>query len=298
MRLHYEPQNRYNLYCSFYGAKLIKVDLHSHSVISDGVLSPAKVAERAYGNGVQLWALTDHDEVSGLEQASTSAAALGMGFIPGIEISVTWSGHTVHILGLNINWHTPALLDGLKQVRAGRTQRAIEMGEKLHALGIENAYDGALAYAANPAMLSRTHFARFLVAQGHCKNMQAVFDRYLGDGKPGSVDAKWSSLEDAVAWIHAAQGRAVIAHPGRYDYTSMQFDALFDTFKNLGGEGIEVITGSHTVSQYEEYARVARRYNFLVSCGSDFHSPIEARLDLGELPPLPSGLKPVWHDWI
>lgn len=298
MRRPYGPLNSYNPYCSFYGVKRIKVDLHSHSIVSDGVLSPAKVAQRAHDNGVQLWALTDHDEVAGLDEASASAAQLGMGFIPGIEISVTWSGHTVHILGLNINWHNPVLLEGLTHVRAGRTERAIQMAEKLSALGIENAYDGALAYSSNPAMLSRTHFARFLVAQGYCDTMQMVFDRYLGDGKPGNVDVKWSSLEDAVGWIHTAGGRAVIAHPGRYAYTAMQFDALFDQFKGLGGEGIEVITGSHTVSQYQEYARVARRYNFMVSSGSDFHSPAEARLDLGQLPPLPDGLTPVWADWV
>ncbi len=285
-------------YNSFYGANAIKVDLHSHSTISDGVLPPAQVAQRAHANGVQLWALTDHDELDGLDEAETTARGLGMGFIPGIEISVTWSGQTVHVVGLNVDRHNQALNTGLSAVRAGREGRARKMADKLASLGIPNAYEGALSYAANSAMVSRTHFARYIVAQGHCDSLQAVFDRYLGDGKPGNVAVQWSSLEHAVGWILGAGGRAVIAHPGRYKYSAMQFDALFEDFKGLGGQAIEVVTGSHTVSQYDEYAKVAKRYGFMASCGSDFHSPKEARLDLGELPPLPSGLTPVWHDWV
>lgn len=259
---------------------------------------PAKVAQRAHANGVQLWALTDHDELNGLDQAEAAAQELGMGFIPGIEISVTWSGQTVHVVGLNIDRHYPALAAGLADVRQGREGRARQMADKLASLGIEGAYEGALAYAANSAMVSRTHFARYIVAHGYCNSLQEVFDRYLGDGKPGNVRVQWSSLEHAVGWILGAGGRAVIAHPGRYKYTAMQFDALFENFKDLGGQAIEVVTGSHTVSQYEEYAKVAKRYGFMASCGSDFHSPTEARLDLGKLPPLPSGLTPVWHDWV
>lgn len=285
-------------YKRFYGADAIKVDLHSHSTISDGVLAPDEVARRAHANGVQLWALTDHDELGGLDLAQATAASAGMGFVPGIEISVTWSGQTVHVVGLNIDRGNPALNHGLDQIRAGREGRARQIADKLATMGISGAYEGALAYAANPVMVSRTHFARFLVAHGYCDNMQMVFDRYLGDGKPGNVAGQWSSLEGAVGWILGAGGRAVIAHPGRYKYTTMQFDALFDQFKDLGGSAIEVITGSHTVKQYEEYAKVARRYGFMASCGSDFHSPTEARLDLGELPPLPSDITPVWHDWI
>lgn len=165
-------------------------------------------------------------------------------------------------------------------------------------MGVPDSYEGALPYAANPALISRTHFARFLIEKGYCKNMQMVFDTYLGENKPGNVPVHWSSLEQAVGWIRGAGGRAAIAHPGRYSYSSMQFDALFEQFKDLGGAAIEVITGSHTPDQYVEYAGVARRYGFMASCGSDFHSLKEARLDLGDLPPLPSDLTPVWHDWI
>jgi len=277
---------------------IITADLHCHSTMSDGVLAPEAVARRAHANGVTLWALTDHDILDGIPVARAEARALGMRFVAGFEISVTWAGHTVHIVGLNVDDTHAGLVDGLSAIRSGRSERAREMGGRLdRVIGAAGSYQGALDYASNPALISRTHFARWLVDQGYARNMQVVFTRYLGDGCPAHVPMQWSSLEQAVGWILQAGGRAVIAHPGRYTYTPMQFDALFEQFRELGGEGIEVVTGSHTPDQYREYADVARRYGFLASCGSDFHSPREARLDLGKLPPLPADLTPVWHDW-
>lgn len=276
----------------------INADLHCHSRISDGVLEPAVLAQRARDNGVQMWSLTDHDELSGLAEAGSAARALGMTFIPGVEVSATWAKQTVHVVGLNIDPDHPVLNQGLNGIRAGRIERAREMAQRLEALGIENSYEGALRYAGNPGLLSRTHFARYLVEQGACKTMQDVFNRYLGDGKPGYVRVHWSSLADAVSWIIQAGGRAVLAHPGRYLYTPVQFGALFDEFKQLGGEGIEVVTGSHSPDQYREYAGIAKRYGFLASRGSDFHAPAESRIDLGSMPPLAADLKPVWHDWV
>lgn len=262
------------------------------------MLAPDDVARRAHANGVTLWALTDHDILEGIPAAREQARALGMQFLAGVEISVTWSGHTVHIVGLNVDDTHAGLTEGLRTVRSGRSERAREMGRRLDAMGVKDSYEGALTYVSNPALISRTHFARYLVEKGYCDNMQAVFSRYLGEGSPAYVPMQWSTLEQAVAWIRQAGGRAVIAHPGRYDYSPMQFDALFEQFRELGGEGIEVVTGSHRPDQYREYADVARRYGFLASCGSDFHSPREARLDLGRLPPLPNDLTPVWHDWV
>src|SRR5690606_31883906 len=186
---------------------------------------------------------------------------------------VTWAGHTVHIVGLNLNEHDEPLNAGLADIRGGRAIRARKMADRLASLGIPDSYEGALPFAGNPDLISRTHFARFLVEQGYCKTMQDVFNKYLADGKPGYVPVHWSTLEQAVGWIIGAGGRAVIAHPGRYLYTPMQFDALFEQFKDLGGEAIEVVTGSHTPDQYSEYARVAKRFGFLASAGSDFHSP-------------------------
>ncbi len=276
----------------------LNVDLHSHSTVSDGVLSPVEVAARAHANGVQVWALTDHDELAGLAQAGERARALGLKFIPGVEVSVTWAKQTIHIVGLNIDPNDVALSAGLARLRTGRIERAKEMARRFDKLGIFGSFEGALPYAGNPELISRTHFARFLIERGYCKNMQMVFDTYLGDDKPANVRVQWVSLQEAVRWITNAGGRAVIAHPGRYAYSPLQYGALFDEFKELGGEGIEVITGSHTVAQYRQYADIARHYGLLASCGSDFHSPVESRMDLGALPELPRDLKPVWHDWV
>lgn len=275
----------------------INIDLHCHSTISDGVLTPIQVVERAHENGVQVLALTDHDETAGLHSASQRARELAMSFVPGVEISVTWAGRTVHIVGLQIDPDNDFLNQGLASIRKDRQERAYAMAERLEALGFAGAYDGAMSFVSNPALISRTHFARFLVRDGHCRHMQEVFDRYLGDHKPADVPIQWATLEQAVNWIHAAGGRAVIAHPGRYRFTPVQFDALFDAFKQLGGKGIEVITGSHKTEQFSEYAEVARNKGFLASVGSDFHEPGRGRRDLGELPPLPADLTPVWHDW-
>lgn len=273
------------------------IDLHCHSTISDGELAPADVVARAHAQGVDVLALTDHDEVRGVAQATQAAQALGMTLVPGVEVSVTWANKTVHIVGLQVDPTHAGLLAGLAQTRSGRMGRAIEMGRLLAGVGIDGAFDGALALAGNRDLVSRTHFARFLVDGGYCANISQVFDRYLGPGQPAFVPMQWATLEDAVGWIRAAGGQAVIAHPGRYEYTPNAFHALYETFRDLGGEGIEVVTGSHTPDQYAEYAQVARQYGFLASRGSDFHAPGEGRVDLGDLPPLPAGLTPVWDRW-
>lgn len=276
----------------------LNVDLHCHSTVSDGVLSPRDVAQRACANGVDIWALTDHDEVGGLQAAAQAAQDVDMRFITGVEISVTWAMQTVHIVGLAFDPANAALAQGLRATRAGRAARARRMGDRLASMGMPGAYEGALPFAGNPELVSRTHFARFLVQAGYCPDVQTVFNKYLGDDCPGHVPMQWASLADAVGWICQAGGRAVIAHPGRYKYTPMQFGALFDEFLQLGGEGIEVTTGSHTVDETRHYAEVARHCGFLASRGSDFHSPRESKVDLGALPPLPPDLKPVWHDWL
>lgn len=278
--------------------QVLNVDLHCHSTASDGLLPPKEVAQRAAANGVQVWALTDHDELSGLDEARTEAERLGMQFISGVEISVTWAGRTVHIVGLNVDDHQVELNDELAYIRKGREQRAQQIGEKLEKLGIAKAYEGALRYVSNPSLISRTHFARFLVEEGHCANMGEVFKRYLGDHKAAYVPMQWATLAQSVNWIRGAGGKAIIAHPGRYEFTPVQFGALFDEFKALGGVGIEVVTGSHRADQYAEYAQVARHYGFEVSCGSDFHAPGEGRLDLGALPPSPTDLPTVWDQWL
>ncbi|SNS29204.1 hypothetical protein SAMN06265795_10279 [Noviherbaspirillum humi] len=273
------------------------VDLHSHSYVSDGALSPSAVAARAHRNGVEVWALTDHDEVDGIPEAREAAQSLGMGFVPGVEISITWAGRTVHIVGLGIDEKNEALIQGLAMTRSGRERRAHEMAAQLAAVGIPNAFEGALRYVGNPDLISRTHFARYIVETGTCKDTAEVFANYLIEGKPGYVPHRWATLEQAVTWIRGAGGVAIVAHPGRYDFNDLERDVFLNEFKRLGGTGVEVITGSHTPDEYEIYARVARQYGLLASRGSDFHAPGESRVDLGRLPPLPADLKPVWSDW-
>lgn len=272
-------------------------DLHSHSTFSDGTMAPAALAARAKANGVDVWAMTDHDEIGGIAMARAAAAELDLPYVPGVEISITWSGQTVHIVGLQIDETNPTLINGLASVRGGREQRAREMSAQLEAAGIPGAFEGALKFVGNPDLISRTHFARYLLESGVCADLQEAFSKYLGDGQLGYVPHRWATLQNSVEWIRAAGGIAVIAHPGRYKFSDTAFDALFGEFKDLGGTGIEVTTGSHTPDQYDYYARVANTYGFLASRGSDFHGPGESRVDLGELPPLPAGVKPVWHDW-
>lgn len=275
----------------------MKVDLHCHSNVSDGVLAPAAVAAYARKGGVDAWALTDHDELKGIKAARQAAKELGMHFVAGVEISVTWAGETVHLVGLQVDEDNAVLERGLADTRSGRDARGREIAAQLEQAGIPNAYEGALKYVGNPDLLSRTHFARYLCELGHCATTSEVFRRYLTEGKPGYVPHRWATLADAMGWIRAAGGIPVIAHPGRYRFDATAEGALFDEFKGLGGNAIEVVTGSHTPDQYATYAEVARRYGFKASRGTDFHAPGEARVEFDQLPPLPAGLTPVWHDW-
>jgi predicted metal-dependent phosphoesterase TrpH len=273
---------------------LLNADLHCHSVVSDGTLRPEVLARRAQSNGVELWALTDHDEIDGQQRAADAARALGLDYLSGCEISVSFAGITVHIVGLGFDIDDAALRAGLAATRGGRDQRAREMSDALAKVGIRNAFEGALRYAGNPSLISRTHFARHLVDTGVCSDTHEVFRRFLTEGKPGYVPHRWASLGDAVRWITGAGGMAVIAHPGRYSFTPTEEFALFTEFIAHGGRGVEVVTGSHTTADYLKYADMALEFGLLASRGSDFHSPEESHTDLGALPDLPGRLTPVW----
>ncbi|MEP6719835.1 MAG: 3',5'-nucleoside bisphosphate phosphatase [Variovorax sp.] len=274
---------------------ILNADLHCHSVVSDGTLTPEALAERAAGNGVELWALTDHDEIGGQHRAAAAAHANGMKYLTGTEISVTFANETVHIVGLGFDPDDAGMRRGLAKTRGGRGARAQEMSEGLAKVGIHGAYEGALRFVGNPELISRTHFARFLVESGACKDTHEVFRKYLTEGKPGYVPHRWASLKDAVHWITDAKGIAVIAHPGRYKFTANEEYALFLEFKAYGGRAIEVVTGSHAPAEYIEYADKALEFDFAASRGSDFHSPDESHMDLGKLPLLPGKLTPVWE---
>ena len=274
---------------------ILNADLHCHSVVSDGTLTPEALAERAKANGVELWALTDHDEVGGQHRAAAAAKAHGLAYLTGAEISVTFAGETVHIVGLGFDADDEGLREGLRATRGGREQRAREMADSLAKVGIQGAFEGALKFVGNPDLISRTHFARFLVESGVCKETNEVFRKYLTEGKPGYVAHRWATLKDAVTWITQAHGIAVIAHPGRYNFSANAEYALFTEFKAHGGRGVEVVTGSHTRQEYVKYAETAKEFGLAASRGSDFHSPEESHTDLGTLPFLPGQLTPVWE---
>ena len=273
----------------------LNADLHCHSRVSDGTMSPEDLAARAKANGVELWALTDHDEVGGQHRALAAARAQGMAYLTGTEISVTFADTTVHIVGLGFDPDDAQLARGLAATRGGRAERAQEMAAQLAQVGIRNAFEGALKFVGNPDLISRTHFARYLVETGVCKDTAEVFRRFLTEGKPGYVPHRWATLGDAVRWITEAGGLAVIAHPARYRFTATEEYALFSEFKQHGGRGVEVVTGSHTAAEFVTYADMAQEFGLAASRGSDFHSPDESHTDLGTLPPLPGALTPVWE---
>jgi len=273
-----------------------RYDLHTHSTASDGTLMPPELIARAAVKGVDVLALTDHDTLEGLTLAQTAADAAGLILSPGVEISVTWGGRTIHIIGLGIDCRNQALRDGVTGLLAYRRRRAEEIGRRLAREGIEGAFEGARAFS-NGRLIGRTHFARFLVQQGYASNEREVFKHYLVKGKPGHVAGDWASLEAAVGWIRGAGGQAVIAHPGRYRFTRARLLRFIGEFRELGGVGIEVVSGNHTRDECLLFARYAQENRLLASVGSDFHGPGNPRTGLGGMAPLPSFCTPIWADW-
>jgi 3',5'-nucleoside bisphosphate phosphatase len=270
------------------------IDFHCHSEVSDGLHSPREVVGFAAANGVDVLALTDHDNLGGLADARAAAGELNVQFIDGVEVSVTWSNKTLHIIGVNIDPAEPRLRQGLESLRVGRIQRAERMAESLARAGIGGVLQGAMTFAVNPEMIGRTHFARCLVEQGHVKDVKSVFKKYLVPGKPGYVAHEWASLGNAVKWILQSGGIPVIAHPGRYDIGPNVMKRLLGEFKTAGGLGVEVVTSNHSKDQIERFAYLATEYDLLASRGSDFHGDENGRVQLGKIPPLPPQLKPVW----
>lgn len=268
-------------------------DLHSHSLASDGTLSPTELVTAAHVAGVDVLALTDHDTTDGIAAAREQAGGLGLQLISGVEISVSWHGHTIHVLGLNIDPACQVLLSGLNRLVTFRDWRAEEIGRRLARAGIEGAYDGARALARG-RIVSRTHFAHFLVAAGHAASVRDIFKGYLVNNKPGYVQGEWAGLEEALGWIRAAGGLPVIAHPARYRLTATKLRRLIGEFRELGGVGLEVVSGSHSRDNVMTMAACARNQGLLASQGSDYHGPENPWVKLGQLRKLPAGCKPVW----
>ena len=279
---------------SFFERPMSNIDFHCHSEISDGLHSPREVVGFAAKNGVDVLALTDHDNLGGLAQAREAAHEHGIRFIDGVEVSVTWTSKSLHIVGVNIDPSDSTLIAGLETIRSGRMQRAEKMAESLARAGIGGVLQGALSYAKNPDMIGRTHFARCLVEHGHVKDVKTVFKKYLVPGKPGYVPHEWASLEDAVRWIVGSGGIAILAHPGRYDIGPNAMKRLLGEFKTLGGLGVEVVTSNHSAEHIERFSRLAIEFELLASRGSDFHGDEDGRVQLGRIPALPPHLTPVW----
>jgi predicted metal-dependent phosphoesterase TrpH len=272
-------------------------DLHNHSTCSDGLLTPTQLIELAARTGTDAIALTDHDNIEGLAEAQAAAHEAGIGFVPGVEISVSWGETTLHVVGLRVDPASSVLRDGLESIRTGRLGRAKRIAEALEKLGFPDTFDAALELARNERLLSRTHFARHLVNTGRVKDIQQAFDKYLARGKPAYVSHRWANLDDAMNWIGASGGTAVLAHPGRYDLKPMMRDEMLKQFRALGGTAIEVVTGSHRPEQYATWQRLATEYGFLASRGADYHGPGESPCEPGRLPPLHKTLTPVWSTW-
>jgi len=274
----------------------MNADLHCHSIVSDGCLEPAGLVRRAHDNGVELLSLTDHDELSGTAEAAREAALLGVRFVPGVEVSVSYRDVTVHVVGLGVDPEDPALGAGLARVRAGREERAQRMADALARIGLGGMLAGARRFARNPAMIGRAHFARYLVASGVMPDVRTVFEHYLSNGKPGFIPHRWADLEEAVNWIRGAGGIAVAAHPARYcqRFSTAALGRFFDAFVAAGGEGVEVASGAHSPEEVQRFATLARRYGLLASVGSDFHGEGESQMDIGRCYPLPPDLTPVW----
>jgi len=271
-------------------------DLHTHSTASDGTTTPTELIRHAAEQGLYTVALTDHDTTEGVAEAAAIAREVGIGFVGGVEVSASWNKHVIHIVGLGVDPDCQILQDGLKTLREFRYWRAEEMGRKLEKVGIADAFEGAKAFSSG-ILIGRCHFARFLVKSGHAENEKKVFQNFLTRGKPGYVPGQWAALEDAIAWIKAAGGQAVVAHPARYPFTRTKLRRLLAAFSEAGGEGLEVVSGSHNRDENFTMARHAKDFNLLASTGSDYHGPENPWRKLGRFQTLPEGCTPIWHDW-
>lgn len=273
------------------------VDLHMHSTASDGMLDPAALVAHVAAHGVRLMALTDHDTVAGVGAAAEAARSHGIGFVAGVELSVSWRGRALHVLGLAIDPEAPALVRALGAQQQLRESRAERIAERLEAAGApgRDAHASILAAGHLP---TRTHFARALVSLGAAADIQAAFDRWLGRGRPGDVASAWPSLDEATGWITTAGGKAVIAHPMRYALSAGARRELCAEFTAAGGRGVEVITGGGSVHDREQAISLAVRSGLEGSVGSDFHDPAIPWNPPGRLAKLPESIRPVWADFL
>jgi len=272
------------------------IDLHTHSNMSDGTLSPTELVQRAHNKRVKTLALTDHDSTNGLLEARKAAQPLGINLIDGVEVSVTWEKKTIHIVGLNIDPSYEPLKKGLLKLQNTRRERAQQIGVRLKKIGIPDAYEASKTMAGE-GMITRTHFARYILQMDRASSMQNAFDRYLGQGRPGFVHTTWVDMGEAINWIVGAGGNAVIAHPLRYKLTGSWMRRLLSSFKDVGGQAIEVVCGNSNPNNIRDSANYANRFDLAGSVGSDFHSPGRVWIELGKFANLPTTVKPLWDYW-
>ena len=275
----------------------MQFDLHTHSNVSDGQLSPEDVVRMAGLNGATMLALTDHDHLGGLYEAAKVADELGIQFIPGVEVSTSWRNRNIHVVGLNVDYNNTDFQKNLAKIRSGRLDRLVKINARFEKKGIRGVYDGALALSSNADMVGRAHVARFLVNQGIVKNTAQAFSKFLGEGKSAYVSHQWADFSEAVCWIRKAGGIAVLAHPGRYKLSATALRELIEEFKTAGGRAIEVASSSHAQNEILKFALLAERYELLASSGSDFHVLGEGGRVLGRPPVLPAICCPIWREF-
>jgi len=271
-------------------------DLHCHSSFSDGTLPVEALVHYAVEQGVDVLALTDHDSTEGIALAQSAAASTALQLVAGVEISATWAGRTVHIVGLNIDISSPLLQTGLQNLRDLRNRRAQAITERLEKKGVEGVAEG-LEQLVEGSILSRTHFARYLVQAGYAKDMAQAFKKFLTKGAPAYVAGDWAQMGEVVQWIRSAGGMAVIAHPGRYRLGNARLRQLVADFRDCGGDAIEVFSGSQPQDDGWRFTRLSQEFGLLASVGSDYHGPEQHWVQLGRMPKLPAECVPVWQDW-
>ena len=272
----------------------MKVDLHNHSYYSDGVFSPSEVVRLADEAGCDLFALTDHDTTDGLNEARQTADKLSVDLVSGVEISAFWRNMTIHIIGLDIDINNDILQAGLAHNQQIRKERAEKIALGLWRAGIKDALEKTQALSKTD-MLTRTHFAQMLIGEGYCKDMKSVFRRYLTGKKPGGIRVEWKNIDEVVGWIHAAGGQAVLAHPFRYRMTNTKIKNMFLNFKEVFGDGVEVVTATSTDEEITLSNRWAKEYKLLSSCGSDYHGWPNQRIQIGCLRDLPNLDNAIWR---
>jgi predicted metal-dependent phosphoesterase TrpH len=274
----------------------MKIDLHNHSYYSDGVLSPSELILLAKKEGCDLFALTDHDTTNGLIEAQTQADKIGLNLIHGVEISAMWSNMTIHIVGLDVDIDNEILQAGLKQHQYFRQIRAEKMARGLGGAGVFNALE-KVKLVAKTEMITRTHFAQMLVQEGVCKDMRSVFKRFLTGKKPGGVGGKWAQFDDVISWIHAAGGKAVLAHPLRYRMTNTKIKRLLSNLSSAGLDAVEVVTGTSSADEITLMSAWAKELDLACSVGSDYHGWVNQRTRIGHLQAMPNINKMLWAEF-